>query len=820
VRPSVSGKFLSIRDEKFSIRGSTYGPFPPDSFGCHYPDQRVVELDFGQIAANGMNAVRVYERPPCWLLDIARENGLRVMVGLPWEQHITFLDDKKRVRDIRKRIRLAVRDCARHPAVLCYAIGNEIPASVVRWHGARRVERFLEELYGDAKAEDPEGLFSYVNYPTTEYLELPFLDVVCFNVFLESQSSLQAYLARLQNLAGNRPLMVTELGLDSRSHGEHAQARALDWQIRTAFAAGCAGAFVFAWTDEWHRGGHDIQDWDFGLTDRKRRPKPVLETVRKAFAEVPFQPRPTWPRISVVICTFNGGRTIRHCLEGIQKLRYANYEVIVIDDGSTDKTAEIAREYPVHVISSENRGLSAARNLGMEAATGEIVAYLDDDASPDPDWLSYLATTFLNTDCAGVGGPNIPVSGGRTVAECVANSPGWPTHVLLSDEEAEHIPGCNMAFRKSCLQAIGGFDPQFRVAGDDVDICWRARAQGGKLAFSPAAMVWHHCRGSVRAYWKQQSGYGRAEALLERKWPEKYNFVGHPTWAGRVYNNGFMYGLQWTRGRIYQGTWGSASYGRLDPLPPSTLQALPLLPEWHLVSLALGGLCAVGYFWSSLTFVVPLVVLAVVLPMIPVVINVTRTHFSAQQASRLAQLRLRVLVALLHMVYSLARLRGRISHGLTPWRREKGLGFAFPLPWDLRLWSESWQAPTTWLQSLESVLRTSGAVVRRGGDYQRWDLEVRGGMLGRARILMAAEEHGAGRQLVRLRGWPVATLPGLVATGFLLALAATAAADGSWGATAIVAALAALFPLRFLRDSGAAMSVARRVLKDFGFGES
>ena len=73
-----------------------------------------------------------------------------------------------------------------------------------------------------------------------------------------------------QNLAGNRPLLMAEIGLDSQRHGAEKQAHALDWQIRTTSAAGCCGAFVFAWTDEWYRGGHHIEDWDFGLVTRDR----------------------------------------------------------------------------------------------------------------------------------------------------------------------------------------------------------------------------------------------------------------------------------------------------------------------------------------------------------------------------------------------------------------------------------------------------------------------------------------------------------------------------------------------------------------------
>ena len=122
-------------------------------------------------------------------------------------------------------------------------------------------------------------------------------------------------------------------------------------------------------------------------------------------------------------------------------LEYPDYEVIVVDDGSTDATAKIASEYDLHLIRTENYGLSSARNTGMEAATGEIVAYLDDDARPDPHWLAYLAAGFLSTEHAGIGGPNIAPPDDGTIADCVANAPGGPVHVLLSDQEAEHIPG-------------------------------------------------------------------------------------------------------------------------------------------------------------------------------------------------------------------------------------------------------------------------------------------------------------------------------------------------------------------------------------------
>src|SRR5439155_1267549 len=352
-----------------------------------------------------------------------------------------------------------VRTCAGHRALLCYSLGNEIPAPIARWLGRRKIERYLERLYRAVKEEDPCGLVTYVNYPTTEYLQLPFLDLVCFNVYLESKERFESYLARLQNIACNRPLMMSELGLDSLRNGEDTQARSLDLQVRAAFAGGCAGAFVFSWTDEWHRHSADVEDWAFGLTRADRSPKPALHAVREAFAQLPFPRNRRWPRISVVVCTYNGQRTIRDCLEALERLDYPDYEVIVVDDGSTDATATIAREYDCLLIQTENRGLASARNTGLKAARGENVADI----------------------------------------------------------------------------------------GDDVDVCWRLQGRGWTLGFSPAAMVWHHRRNSVLTYWRQQTGYGRAEAMLERKWPQKYNGPGHVRWAGRLYGNGLMYSLGWRR---------------------------------------------------------------------------------------------------------------------------------------------------------------------------------------------------------------------------------------------------------------------------------
>ena len=808
----IRGKFFYQGDQKFYVKGVTYGAFRPGNEDKEYTDLDQINRDFAMMAANGFNTVRIpHTTPPRILLDIAHKHKLKVMIGLSAEQYVGYLIDRDKAPDIAAIIREKVVSCANHPALLCIAIGNEMPASVVRWLGRRKIEKYLKKIYRIIKSVAPESIVTYVNYPTTEYLQLPFLDVVCYNVYLERYDALEKYLARLQNIAGDRPLLMGEIGLDCLRNGEEKQSELLEWQIKLVFQMGCAGLSIFSWTDEWFRGGEEVYDWAFGLTDKQRNPKPALNTVRKVFKHVPVRADKDLPFISVVICSRNGSLTIRECLEGLMKLRYPNYEIIVINDGSTDATPQIASEFDVRLISTENKGLSAARNLGAALARGEIISYIDDDAIPDPDWLLLLARFFANTKYVAVGGPNIAPEKVTLIAECVDHSPGAPSHVLVTDMEAEHIPGCNFSIRKQTLEDLGGFDTRFRTAGDDVDLCWRITEAGWKIGFSPGAMVWHHRRRTIRSYWRQQYGYGKAEALLEKKWPQKYNNIGHSTW-GRIYSNGTVPDPLFKRWRVYHGVWGNAPFQSIYDSATSHHLALMQMPEWYLLSAALFMVTISGIIWSPLIYFWPLALLVSLLPVVHILCNVAKMKVKNFERSRFDRIIFRIITVSLHVLQPLARLMGRFKYDLTPWRNYGKGKYLFPLRRQVNVWCNNWMAPEQRLEIIESGLKNENACVERGGTYSRWDLLIKGGALGSFKLFMAAEDHNGGKQYLRFRFVPRISVTAIFLISFPALLLAVSLVNMAFIPAILFGSIVLIFFIRLSRDFGSSFRAVKEIV--------
>jgi glycosyltransferase involved in cell wall biosynthesis len=657
MRIRVDGKHFATTAGRFAFRGVTYGTFEPRApDAARFPPRAQVERDFAAMREAGFTVVRTYTPPPADILGLAREHGLYVLPDAfypDWRYLLgTSMREQRRVaREARKTVACVTRQLAGRDEILALSLGNEVPADVLRWFGTGRIASALEELANVVRDVDPERLVTYANYPTAEYLPLEALDFLSFNVFLERQVEFRRYLTRLHHLAGDRPLVLTEIGRNSggTEEGEQLQAAELDWQLETALERAVAGTCIFAWTDEWWFDDHAVEGWHFGLTRADRSTRPALEVARRWNGRTVADLSLDWPSISIIICAYNAATTLDECLRHTRDLDYPQFEVIVVDDGSTDGTASIAQRHgDVRLIQIEHAGLSVARNEGFRAARGEIVTYLDSDAYPNPEWPYYLALGFDGPTIGGVGGPNLVPEDDAEGAHRVARAPGGPVHVLVGDDRAEHIPGCNMAFWKQVLEEVGGFDPIYESAGDDVDLCWRVLDRGWEIGFHPGAFVWHHRRAEIRQYLRQQIGYGRAEALVEARHPNRFTPTGTARWRGHIYNS---FPRTFLRPRIYRGTFGAAEYQSVYRADGHALDIAHQLGVPAAVLLLPGAALAVRWPWFVLVALAGALTLAGLF-----VVDVVRVR--APRSARGA-FRFRCGVALLHILQPLARSWGR-----------------------------------------------------------------------------------------------------------------------------------------------------------------
>jgi GT2 family glycosyltransferase len=758
-RVRLDGKFFRAGSQRFIVRGVSYGTFGPNKAGEPFPEPADVQRDFQLIRSLGANTIRVYDPPPPWLLDAAAALGLRLFISIPWASQSCFLDSRSRRREARTAVATTVCSFARHPAVFAIAVANEIPPDIVRWSGPQRVAAFLDELAAAAHDADPQCLCTYSNYPPTEFLQPRHLDFVTFNVFLHQRPALDNYLARLQLIAGDLPLVLGECGADALREGPEEQARIISDNLAAASEAGLAGAFIFTFTDDWVRGGVRVEDWQMGLTTATREPRPAFTAAQNRFTEPRFLPAPYSPRVSVVVACYNGADTLRACLESLLLLDYPEFEILVIDDGSTDGTPDITIAFPQartlrHRI---NLGLSSARNLGIRAATGEIVAFTDADCQVDPDWLRFLVAALTRDSIAGVGGPNLLPPDDSAVAAAIMASPGGPTHVMLDDRTAEHVPGCNMAFWKWALDGVGGFDPVFQRAGDDVDLCWRIMKRGWRIGFAPAGFVWHHRRATVGDYLRQQAGYGEAEALLVTKHPEHFNALGNAIWRGRICT-GNPATFPWQHPVIHHGIFATGLFQTL--YTPSADGILPFFTsvEYHVaVALPLLVLATgIGPLW-------PLALLAWVLPPILCALAAIRAPVPSDRRCWWS----RPLVALLHYLQPLvrgsARFRTHLSlrddapevpDSLEARSRVYGDGSAR----EREYWSGQWRERQEWIQRILTELERHHWRCRPDAGWSRFDLAIFGSRWAWLEFVTVAEANRDRSQTLRARLRPRWTL--------------------------------------------------------------
>jgi glycosyltransferase involved in cell wall biosynthesis len=249
--------------------------------------------------------------------------------------------------------------------------------------------------------------------------------------------------------------------------------------------------------------------------------------------------------LSVIICSLNGAAGVDRCLRALAGQKDVELQLIVVDDGSTDDTSYVAREHGATVIRHEtNRGASAARNTGIRTATAPVVAFLDDDCEPEPEWARELVDAYQD-GVIGVGGPLVPhAPEGFMLGFLRRNNPLLPLEMNLAHSEKllyrlylyalrqwapeeRHdkrevytLVGANMSFRRQVVTEVG-LDERFRFGAEDLDLClqMRRRFPNGRLLTTPDAVVRHHFEPDLKDTLRRSRAYGRGCAMLYLKWP-------------------------------------------------------------------------------------------------------------------------------------------------------------------------------------------------------------------------------------------------------------------------------------------------------------
>jgi GT2 family glycosyltransferase len=228
---------------------------------------------------------------------------------------------------------------------------------------------------------------------------------------------------------------------------------------------------------------------------------------------------PGTPFVSVVVPVLNGEATLRDCLQSLSRVRYppTRREVLVVDNGSTDRTAKIARVFPARRVLEPRRGLPHARNRGIAESDGEVVAFIDADCLVSADWLRELV--------AGVTGDGVSAAAGELVAYPTATAaeryyarrrPLW--QAWGHDRPQTWFVQGNAALRREVFDEVGLYDGRFAGIGcEDIDFAWRFLEAGLRVAYAPRAVAFHRHRSTVRGLLAQQMGYGRGQAVLLEK---------------------------------------------------------------------------------------------------------------------------------------------------------------------------------------------------------------------------------------------------------------------------------------------------------------
>jgi hypothetical protein len=307
-----------------------------------------------------------------------------------------------------------------------------------------------------------------------------------------------------------------------------------------------------------------------------------------------------------------------------------------------------------------------------------------------------------------------------------------------------------MAFYRWALTEIGGFDPIFRLAGDDVDLCWRLQQAGHKIGFSPSGFVWHYRRSTIRQYLKQQHGYGEAEALLARKHPEYFNSVGASLWRGRIYTAS-KFGILVRPSIIYRGLFGSGGFQSLYASQPALTLMLCTSLEYHVtVGLPLWILSVM------FPHLLPLAVTSLLLPIGICAAAGAQAALPREKTRWWSRPLVATLFFLQPIVRGWARYRGRLLMRPIPLAAQHTLDSlslreSNQSLREVQYWSET---PINRLEFVSEILRQldqQGWPNKSDIGWSEYDVEIQGNRWSNLQLTTVVEDHPHNKQLLRCR---------------------------------------------------------------------
>jgi len=702
-RVEVEGRHLRLDGERFVVRGTAYGRFAPRTDGARYPEPPVVRADLESIATTGLNTIRTCDVPPADVLHAAAEVGLRVFVGLDYpDWRFEPFPDRSSGRRIAAAGLAAVDrlfERVDDPAViLAVSVGRTVPADLVRVHHPGAVANTLSSIIDRIHTLDPLVPATYTGRTGgDELLTVDGCDLLSVVLDTECGQTFERDLIRLQQTRPAKPLVVTDLRPPTVGATATVTTfpRDLTDRLNALDRAGCAGATVGTWRGLSAVGESADTSADSLLTPNGA-PRPICRSVETWARQDVKDLRRSWPRVTALVSCHNSEATIERCLSALEMSDYHDLEVIVCDEGSTDRSAALAARYPFELLRPGRPG-GSGRAAGVEAASGDVIAFIDADVVCDSLWPWFVALAFDATDQVAVVTDHLIEvdDDGGAVAKAMARLADVGRAPSADPSAAVAAGYGSLAVRRSALRSGDGL-PSGSASAVDMQLLRRLADQstGGVIGTVTAAQASCPAPDSLGTVWKDAAGRGRADREASQRYPT---------------------GNDRPR-RVIAELLSAVAAGERPRRSVAVLALLDSLVPLLAAAVALGGFLAVsGVVATGLllaaTSIVTVAALAAVV-----------AHDAAVADRRSASARIGLAVAVIVILQPLARTWGYLRAGTRP-----------PAP-AKRAWTGDREA---WLSELRWRLGLEGLSVFAPPNRSRWDVEARCGLFLRTLIVTA-----------------------------------------------------------------------------------